>query len=68
MRLCTLINKQSYNDHFIYFVLIFFTVAFCVMSIYYFSFLNVDFRLNNVWKPKKVLEWKYFILSSISSL
>ena len=41
-------NKLGYNDHFIYFVLIFFTVAFCVMIIHYFSFLNVDFRLNSV--------------------
>ena len=48
MRLCTLIYAQGYNDHFIYFVLILFTVAFCVMIIHYFSFLNVNFRLNSV--------------------
>ena len=57
MRLRTLIYALGYNDHFIYFVFIFFTVAFCVMTggyglldvmiIHYFSFLNVNFRLNN---------------------
>ena len=41
------INKLGYNDHFIYFVSIFFTVGFCVMIIHYFSFLNVDFSLNS---------------------
>ena len=38
----------GYNDHFIYFVLIFVNVAFCVMIIHYFSFLNVNFRLKSV--------------------
>ena len=38
----------SFITKFIYFVLIVFTVAFCVMIIHYFSFLNVNFRLNSV--------------------
>ena len=42
MRLCTLIYTLGYNDHFIYFDLIFFTVAFFVMIIHYFWFLNVN--------------------------
>ena len=53
-------HTLGYNDHFIYFVLICFTVAqFCVMIIFYFSFLNVNVGM---------FEWKYFILPSIFSL
>ena len=42
------IYKVGYNDHLYYFILIFFAVAFCVMIIHYFSFLNANFRLNSV--------------------
>ena len=38
------------------------------MIIHYFSFLNVTLDLTVAVKPKKVLEWKYFILPSIFSL
>ena len=38
------------------------------MIIHYFSFLNFNLDLTVSVKPKKVLEWKYFILPSIFSL